>query len=77
MILDMRRRNYNTSIVVSWVKLTQRSYSRFISGLYRFLRKRGAMVAKLPNPKYIPKPYEQMQYLVQRVQIDVQYVPEA
>lgn len=35
------------------------------------------MVAKLPNPKYIPKPYEQMQYLVQRVQIGVQYVPEA
>ena len=32
---------------------------------------------KLPNPKYIPKPYEQMQYPGQRVQIDVKFVPSA
>ena len=32
---------------------------------------------KLPNPKYIPKPYEQMQYPGQRVQIDVKFVPQA
>ncbi len=31
---------------------------------------------KLPNPKYIPKPYEQMQYPGQRVQINVKFVPE-
>ena len=73
----MRRRNPNTGIVVLWVKLRQKGYTRSISGLYRFLRKRGAMAVKLPNPKYIPKPYEQMQYPGQRVQIDVKFVPKA
>ena len=71
----MRRRNPNTGLVVFWVKLRMRGYTRSISGLYRFLRKRGKMAVKLPNPKYIPKPYEQMQYPGQRVQIDVKFVP--
>ena len=35
------------------------------------------MGVKLPNPKYIARPYEQMQYSGQRVQIDVKFVPEA
>lgn len=35
------------------------------------------MAVKLPNPKYIPKPYEQMRYPGQRVQIDVKYVPRS
>ncbi|MDE8706800.1 hypothetical protein PZH31_14305, partial [[Ruminococcus] torques] len=30
---------------------------------------------KLPNPKYIPKPYEQMKYPGQRIQVDVKFVP--
>ena len=75
LILNMRRRNPNTGIVVLWVKLRQKGYTRSISGLYRFLRKRGAMAVKLPNPKYIPKPYEQMQYPGQRVQVDMKVVP--
>lgn len=75
LILNMRRRNPNTGIVVFWVKLRQRGYTRSISGLYRFLRKRGQMAAPLPNPKYVPKPYEQMRYPGQRVQIDVKFVP--
>ena len=77
LIDDMRRRNPNAGLVVFWVKLRQRGYSRSISGLYRFLRKRGQMPVKLPNPKYIPKPYEKMAYPGQRVQIDVKYVPQA
>ena len=32
------------------------------------------MVQKLPNLKYVPKPYEQMSYPGQRVQIDVKFV---
>ena len=77
LILNMRRRNPNTGIVVFWVKLRQRGYSRSISGLYRFLRKRNAMAVKLPNPKkYKPKAYEKMQYPGQRVQIDVKFVPQ-
>ena len=77
LIDDMRRRNPEAGLVVFWVKLRQRSYSRSISGLYRFLRKRGQMAVKPPNPKYIPKPYEKMNYPGQRVQIDVKYVPKA
>ena len=35
------------------------------------------MAVHLPNPKYIPKPYEKMDYPGQRVQIDVKYVPQS
>jgi len=35
------------------------------------------MPVKPRNPKYIPKPYEQMTYPGQRVQIDVKHVPAA
>lgn len=77
LIGDMRRRNPNAGLVVFWVKLRQRGYTRSIAGLYRFLRKSGQMAAKLPNPKYIPKPYEKMKYPGQRVQIDVKFVPQA
>ena len=37
----------------------------------------GLQQEKLPNPKYKPKPYEQMQYPGQRVQIDVKFVPDS
>lgn len=75
LIRNMRRRNPNTGLVVLWVKLRQRGYTRSISGLYRILTRSGQMAVKLPNPKYIPKPYEQMCYPGQRGQIDVKFVP--
>ena len=75
LISDMRKRNKHTGLVVFWVKLRQRGYTRSITGLYRILRKTEQMPVKPANPKYIPKPYEQMQYPGQRVQIDVKYVP--
>ena len=77
LIRDMRRRNPDAGLVVFWVKLRLRGYTRSISGLYRFLRRSGQMAEKLPNPKYVPKPYEQMQYPGQRVQIDVKFVPKS
>ena len=75
--MDMRRRNPYAGLVVFWAKLMKRGYSRSIPGLYRFLRKQGIMAAKPPNPKYVAKPYEQMQYPGQRIQIDVKFVPSA
>ena len=75
LILDMRKKNMHTGLVVFWVKLRQRGYTRSITGLYRVLVKQGQMAVKLPNPKYIPKPYELMFYPGQRVQIDVKHVP--
>ena len=77
LICDMRRRNPHAGLVVFWVKLRQRGYTRSITGLYRVLRRLGQLPVKPPNPKYIPKPYEQMQYPGQRVQIDVKHVPAA
>ena len=77
LISDMRRRNPDAGLVVFWVKLTQRGYTRSIPGLYRFLKRQGIMAAHPPNPKYIPKPYEQMDHPGQRIQIDVKFVPSA
>lgn len=76
LVKNMRRRNPNAGLVVFWVKLRQRGYTRSISGLYKLLRRRGGKPIKLPNPKYVPKPYEQMSYPGQRGQIDVKFVPE-
>lgn len=77
LISDMRKRNVNAGLIVFWVKLRQRGYTRSVTGLYRLLRRQGQMAEKPPNPKYIAKPYEQMQYPGQRVQIDVKFVPSA
>ena len=75
LIADMRKRNPNAGLVVFWVKLRQRGYTRSITGLYRVLRKQGQMAVKPANPKYIPKPYEKMSFPGQRVQVDVKFVP--
>ena len=75
LISDMRRRNPNAGLVVFWVKLMQRGYTRSVTGLYRVLQRTGKMALKLQNPKYVPKPYEKMLYPGQRVQIDVKFVP--
>ena len=77
LISDMRRRNPDAGLVVFWVKLMQRGYSRSIPGLYRFLKKQGFMAVHPPNPKYVPKPYEQMDHPGQRIQIDVKFVPSS
>ena len=75
LVKDMRRRNPHAGLVVFWVKLRQRGYTRSISGLYKLLRRIDGKPIKLPNPKYVAKPYEKMQYPGQRGQIDVKYVP--
>ena len=75
-ITNFRRRNPNTGLVVLWVKLRRSGYKRSITGLYRVLRRQGQMAVKLPNPKYIPKPYEKMHFPGERVQIDVKFVPD-
>lgn len=77
LINNMRRRNPDAGLVIFWVKLMQRGYTRSIPGLYRFLRKQGLMAVKPPNPKYVAKPYEQMKYPGQRIQIDVKFVPSS
>ncbi len=77
LISDMRRRNPDAGLVVFRVKLARRGYTRSIPGLYRFLKRQGIMAVHPPNPKYIPKPYEQMDHPGQRIWIDVKFVPSA
>ena len=77
LIKRMRKKNKHTGLVVFWVKLRQKGYTRSVTALWRMLRKLELQPVKPPNPKYIPKPYEKMLYPGQRVQIDVKFVPEA
>ena len=66
LITNMRRRNPHDGLIVFWVKLRRRGYSRSITGLYCFLRKKNLLPVKPANPKYAAKPYEQMLYPGQR-----------
>ena len=77
LIHNMRRRNPDAGLVVFWVKLRKRGYSRSIPALWRVLKAQRLQPLKPPNPKYIPKPYEKMYYPGQRVQVDVKVVPAA
>ena len=70
----MRQPEHRT--VLLWVKLRQKRYTRSISGLYSVLIRSGQMAIKIPNLKYIPKPYEQMKYPGQQEQIDMKFVPD-
>ena len=45
--------------------------------MFRLIRRLGLTPAPPAKEKYVPKPYEQMQYPGQRVQIDVKVVPKA
>ena len=77
LIRDMRRRNPRLGIVELWSRLRKRGYSRCIESLWRVLRREGLAAKEKPRKKYTPKPYEQMQYPGQRVQIDVKVVPRS
>ena len=71
----MRRRNPHTGLVVFWVKLRQRGYTRSISGLYRFLRKRGQMAVNFLTLNTYLNLTNRCSILGKRCQIDVKIVP--
>jgi transposase InsO family protein len=73
----MRRRNPDLGLCELWCRLREKGYSRTIVSMYRALRRLGLQPEPAHKPKYIPKPYEQMLYPGQRVQIDVKYVPSS
>ena len=76
MIKNYKYKNKETGLVVLWVKLRRAGYTRSITSLYRVMQKMG-IYQKTPSKKkeYEPKPYEEMRYPGERVQIDVKYVP--
>ena len=77
LIRRMRCRNPHDGLIVFWVKLRQRGYTRTPSALYRCLRRLGLAPQKLPNPKRKSKPYERAVRPGSKVQIDVKVIPKA
>lgn len=75
LIRDMRRRNPNLGMVELWHRLKKRGYTRRPETLFRVMRKLGLFPQKEKKNTYKPKPYEQMAYAGQRVQVDVKVVP--
>ena len=75
LIRDMRRRNPNLGMVELWHRLRQRGYTRRPESLFRVMRKLGLFPPQKKKIVYHPKPYEQMTYPGQRVQVDVKVVP--
>lgn len=75
LIQDMRRRNPGLGMVELWHRLKKRGYTRRPESLFRVMRKMGMFPHKKPKKTYKPKPYEQMTYAGQRLQIDVKVVP--
>ena len=75
-IKDYKYKNKETGLVVMWVKLRRAGYKRSITSLYRVMQRLG-IYQKTPSKKkeYEAKPYQQMTYPGERVQIDVKYVP--
>ena len=79
LIKDLRRRNPNIGLQDLWLKLKKRGYTRTIQGLAKTLNR--LQIPTNPKSKRSPtckknKPYEQMDYPGQRIQIDVKYVPK-
>lgn len=73
----MRRRNPDLGLCELWCRLRQKGYTRTLVSMYRVLKRLGLQPLPAPKPKYVPKPYEQMLYPGQRVQIDVKFVPSS
>ena len=75
LIRDMRRRNPSLGMVELWNRLRKRGYTHRPESLFRVMRKLGLFPAAVKKKAYKPKPYEQMTYPGQRVQVDVKVVP--
>ena len=77
LIRNMRRRNPQLGLIDFWSRLRKRGYTRFPESLYRVLKRMGALPETPPKKPYTPKPYEQMTYPGQRVQVDIKVVPRS
>ncbi len=75
LIHDMHRRNSDLGIVELWSRMRKRGYDRTVESLWRVMRREGLTEPATKKKTYTPKPYEQMLYPGQRIQIDVKVVP--
>ena len=62
-------------MVELWHRLRKRGYTHRPESLFRVMRKLGMFPQPKTKTPYKAKPYEQMQYSDQRVQVDVKVVP--
>ncbi|XOQ44144.1 MAG: Putative transposase [Clostridium sp.] len=76
LIRNMRRRNPDLGMIELWSRLKKRGYTRCPESLFRVMRRMGMFPESKPKKKYQPKPYEQMTYPGERIQIDVKVVPK-
>lgn len=74
LIRDMRRRNPSLGLVELWHRLKLRGYTRRLESLFRVMRRLGMFPQEKKKKAYTPKPYQQMTYPGQRVQVDVKVV---
>lgn len=77
LIQDMRRRNPDLGMIELWHRLKKRGYTRRPESLYRVMKRLGMFKQEKAKKRYVPKPYEQMTYPGQRVQVDVKVVPRS
>ena len=77
LIRDMRRRNPDLGLVEFWHKLRKRGYARSLESLFRVMRKLQMLPLEKPRKSYHPKPYTQMTYPGERIQVDVKVVPRS
>ena len=75
LIRNMHRRNPKLGLIELWHRLKKRGYTRRPESLYRVMKKLGMLPDEPKEKKPTPKPYEQMTYAGERVQIDVKVVP--
>jgi len=75
LIRDMRRRSPQLGLIDLWCRLRARGYVRCPESLYRVLKRTGTLPEPPAKATYTPKPYEQMTYPGERVQMDVKVVP--
>lgn len=78
MIRNIVRRNPQIGLNDLWHKLRLKGYTRSLSGLYKELRRLNLSTNphSSPSPTYKAKPYEQMTFPGERIQMDVKFVPK-
>jgi transposase InsO family protein len=70
-----RRRNPELGVTELWHRLKRKGYKRRVESLYRVMKRLGMLPKKEKKPKRVSKPYEQMTYPGERIQVDVKVVP--
>lgn len=75
LIRDMRHRNPRCGMIELWHRIRKRGYEHCPESLFRVMRRLEMFPTAGKKKSYIPKPYEQMTYHGERVQIDVKVVP--